>query len=229
MNEWQSQSTVEEYATKAVDPAIGWYEYEVNFPDLVRLIPEDTQSILDFGCGPGEFTEKLTTRFPKVTGADMAPMLAVARKKYPNISFVEWDGVSAIPVEMDMFDLIFSKLTLQFIEDLDALVSNFSKLLNPHGVFILSVPNPQKTATKFKLDINSVVSYDDEIGDTGIKIHPIHRPQQTYVEVFDRNGFNLVETSEPKVPESLFEKYNVPATYKLVSSRLNMKFVRKAN
>ena len=211
MNEWQSQSTVEKYATKAVDTAIGRYEYEVNFPDLVRLIPEDTRSILDFGCGSGEFTEKLTARFPKVTGADMAPMLSIARKKYPNISFVEWNGVGATPVEMDMFDLIFSKL------------------LNLHGVFILSVPNPQKTATKFKLDINSVVSYDDEIGDIGIKIHPIHRPRQIYIEAFDRSGFSLVETSEPKVPESLFEKYNVPEAYRSASSRLNMKFVRKAN
>lgn len=226
MNEWQSQSTIEEYAAKAVDPIIGWYEHEVNFPDLVRLIPEDAQSLLDFGCGPGEFTEKLTTRVPKVTGADMAPMLAIARKKYPNITFVGWDGVGAIPTEMDVFDVIFSKLTLQFIEDLDVLASNFSKLLNPHGVFILSVPNPKKIASKYNLDINSVVFYDDEIGDTGIKIHPIHRPKQIYVEAFDRNGFNLVETSEPKVPESLFEKYNVSEAYKTVSSRLNMKFVK---
>ena len=204
MSEWQSQSTVEEYAAKAVDPIIGWYEHEVNFPDLVRLIPKDTHSLLDFGSGPGEFTKKLTTRVPQVTGADMVPMLTIARKKYPNINFVEWNGVDSIPAELGTFDVVFSKLTLQFIEDLDTLASNFSKLLNPHGALIFSVPNPKKIASKFKLDLDTVAFYDDEIGDTGIKIHPIHRPKRIYVEAFERGGFNLVETSEPKVPASLF-------------------------
>lgn len=226
MNEWQLQSVVNEYATKAVDPIIGWYEHEVNFPDLVRLIPKNTKSLLDFGCGPGEFMKKFPKEISKVVGADMAPMLVFARKRNPSMEFIEWNGLDPIPTNMGMFDVIFSKMTLQFIEDLSLLASHFSKIMNVHGTLIISIHNPEKIVSEFKLDPDSVVSYDDEIGTTGIKIHPIYRPKHVYIEIFKRNGFDLIETSEPKVSEFLFKKYNAPEHYKIISNRLNFKFTK---
>lgn len=139
---------------------------------------------------------------------------------------MEWNGIDPILTKLGTFDVVFSKLTLQFIEDLDTLASNFAKILNSHGTLIFSVPNPNKIASKFKLDLNTVTFYDDEIGDTGIKIHPIHRPKRIYVEAFERGSFKLIETCEPKVPESLFEKYDVSEVYKTTPSRLNFKFIK---
>jgi len=222
-NEWQSKAMVKEYAAKAVDTVVGWYEYEVNFPDLVRLIPSEAQSLIDFGCGPGEFTKKLSVMFPIVVGVDMAPMLRIAHKNFPDINFVEWNG-STYPYNLIKVDVIFSKLTLQFVKDLNILTAHFVEILNDNGFVIFSVPNSSKISEKFNLKADSISIYKDEIGNTGIKIYPIYRSQQVYINTFEKAGLILVEISEPKISKELQKKYNVPVKYCEQSNRLNMKF-----
>jgi len=224
MSEWKSPALLEEYAAKVTDPVTGWYEHEVNFPDMVRLIPSGAKTLLDFGCGPGEFTNKLSQSFPRVAGADIAPMLEFARENYSDIDFIEWDGENDIPDELETFDVVFSKLTLQFIRDIDALAAKFFEIVSQNGSVIYSIPNPQKIYKKFNLEPDTVTEYSDEIGDTGIKIYPVYRPERVYIEAFTKAGFKFIEISEPDIANELAEKYNVSAAYASQSHRSNFKF-----
>ncbi len=144
MNEWFDQNTITEYSKKAVDRVWGWYEYEVNFPDLIRLLPTKRESLLDFGCGPGEFTSLLTQEADQVTGADVAPMIAVAKDKYPEVRFIAWDGGDPVSDELEKYDVVFAKLSLQFVEDLESVVRQFYKITETNGHLVVSVPNPDK-------------------------------------------------------------------------------------
>ena len=206
MNEWQLPSVIDEYVVALADPIVSSYENEVNFPDLVKLIPSETESLLDFGCGPGGFTDKLTQTVENVIGADMTQMITIAQKRYPKIKFIEWDGSKSLPESLGTFDVIFSKLTLQFIEDIDMLAVNFSKVLNPKGAVIFSVPNPEYIAQKCGLEYEVVTQYMDKVRGTNIEIRPIHRPKQVYIDTFVKAGFcwwNGVSLHQCKIRVSL--------------------------
>lgn len=224
MNEWQNSEVVNEYAKKAATMESGWYEYEVNFPDLIRLIPKDTRSVLDFGCGPAEFTYELDKIYEHVEGVDMSPMIEIARQNQPNITFTEWNGLTTVPKALSSYDVIFSKLVVQFIEDLPALLDNFQKILNRNGVVVISVLNPERIAEKLNFDPETVTSYDYEVGNTGIKVHPIHRPQSVYEEIFTNAGFSLVAASQPVISEEVSQKYKLASEQASGRKRLNMIF-----
>ncbi|MEZ4103915.1 MAG: class I SAM-dependent methyltransferase [Candidatus Paceibacterota bacterium] len=221
MNEWLDLKTIAHYAEKAVDRDWAWYEYEVNFPDLVKLLPADVGSVLDFGCGTGEFTSLLTEKADSVTGTDVSPMIDVARVKHPEIKFVVWDGNDSVPSELGVYDVIFAKLSLQFIEDLESTVKRLYKITKTDGYLIVSVPNPDKISKQFSFEGVENKRYQDEIGDTGIKINPIHRSEAEYFRVFRNAGFDVFEISKPMIPEKLCLKYN--AKNGEYSSRLNLK------
>ena len=224
MNEWNDEQVVTEYAKKATTTQSGWYEYEVNFPDMARLFPDNVSSVLDFGCGPAEFTHELNKLYGNVTGVDMMPMLEIARTNRPEIKFIEWNGLSSIPEELGHYDVIFSKLVIQFIDDLDVLASNFRSILKEGGAAVLSIPNPTRIARKFSLSPTEKAFYDDVVGETGIKIHPIYRPLEHYVSAFNKAGLVLVETSEPEIPNTIAKKHNLTPKQASDTKRMNLLF-----
>lgn len=190
----------------------------------MRLIPEQAHSVLDFGCGAGEFTQKLADRFGTVVGTDIEPILSIARQKHPALTLVEWNGESEVPSELSTYDVVFSKLVLPFIENVEQVAHNFRRITNEDGVVVISVPNPKKIAKKFGLNPAAISKYDDEVGSTGIKIHPTYRPLEKYVEIFSEAGFEVSEISKPLVSDDTLKKYNVSPKYNDIPSRLNMKF-----
>lgn len=89
------------------------------FVELLARINADPRSVVDLGCGPGNLTALLRTRWPEaeVRGVDSsAEMLAAARRDHPDLAFVvadlrEWvaDGGRA--------DVVVSNATLQWLPD----------------------------------------------------------------------------------------------------------------
>ncbi len=69
--------------------------------DLLAAVPlAHVRRAVDIGCGPGNSTEVLVARFPdaEITGLDSSPeMLAAARERLPNVSFVEADAATWTP------------------------------------------------------------------------------------------------------------------------------------
>ena len=225
MSEWYSEETAVRYAEQTADPQVGWFESEVNFPDVLRLIPEAARAVLDFGCGPGEFTQRLSEHFT-VVGTDIDPMVSIARKNHPNVSFFEWNGVFPVPQEMAEYDVVFCKLVIQFFENLHPVLMNFRGILKANGVVVCSVPHPDRIAKKLGMAKDAVAQYQDTIGDTGIVIRPFYRSQHAYVEAFTRAGFTLAEVSEPYISEDVLQKHAVPSGYNDMPNRLNMRFTK---
>src|SRR5262249_54600593 len=100
IDQWRDPDLAKEYTDKATNPSINWYEYEVNLPDFLSLIPKAAKSILDFGSGPGDVTAIITKQFPNATvdGCDASKaMLDLAKQQSPSINFFKWDGIEPIP------------------------------------------------------------------------------------------------------------------------------------
>jgi len=117
--------------------------------NLVRLSPS---TIIDVGCGTGDMTTKLLHAYKQahVIGMDFAEqMLGKTRSK------VSWrekvfgrrpallcGDAERLPIADQSTDLIFSNLTLQWCNDLDATFAEFRRILKPGGLLLFSSLGP---------------------------------------------------------------------------------------
>ncbi|MGV6873901.1 trans-aconitate 2-methyltransferase [Pseudochelatococcus sp. B33] len=114
---------------------------------LTRIFPAAPPGrVLDLGCGPGNSTELLVSRFPEaeVVGVDNAPdMLEKARQRLPGARFVEGDVAAAHGGWRDEgpFDLIFANAVLQWVPDHADLLPSLVELLSPGGTLAVQMPD----------------------------------------------------------------------------------------
>ncbi|PZQ15818.1 MAG: trans-aconitate 2-methyltransferase [Ancylobacter novellus] len=111
--------------------------------DLLARVPLQAPSrIVDLGCGPGNSTELLARRYPQaeIVGIDSSPdMLAAARKRLPDVEFVEADLASWSPERAP--DLIFANAVLQWLPDHEALFPRLLRLVAPGGALAAQMPD----------------------------------------------------------------------------------------
>jgi trans-aconitate 2-methyltransferase len=106
-----------------------------------RINVENPGKIMDVGCGPGNSTHVLSTKWPEseIIGIDSsASMITSARSNYPDL---EWriEDVTRMETE-EKYDIIFSNATLQWIEDQKKLIKNLVKMLKNKGALAVQVP-----------------------------------------------------------------------------------------
>lgn len=111
--------------------------------DTLALIdPAGIGSILDYGCGRGDWSGTLRARFPaaRITGIDIsATAIRKAREAMPDQEFRPFDGARA-PYAAGAFDLLFSYHVLEHVLDIDAVVSDMSRLVRPGGWLCIIFP-----------------------------------------------------------------------------------------
>lgn len=117
-----------------------WY-YPKNkweFDLAVSLVKEHRpQSILEVGCGSGEFLHRLTGCVDKAAGLEINERaIAAARTRGLNVTN---QRLSELP---DSFDMIFMFQVLEHLEHPGAFIADALAKLNPGGYLVLAVPNP---------------------------------------------------------------------------------------
>lgn len=132
MSDWNAAQYLR-FATERTRPAA----------DLLARVPLDTATdVLELGCGPGNGTALLASRFPKarITGVDSAPdMLAQARRALPRLAFIQADLRDYAPHESP--DLIFANAVLQWLPGHETLIPRLARLLEPGGCLAVQVPD----------------------------------------------------------------------------------------
>jgi trans-aconitate 2-methyltransferase len=111
--------------------------------ELLARVPDEAPArIVDLGCGPGNSTALLRTRWmdAKIEGLDSsADMLAQAEKS----------GIAADWIEADLatwraptpYDVIFSNATFQWLGDHAVLLPRLLSYVKPGGTFAYQVPH----------------------------------------------------------------------------------------
>lgn len=108
----------------------------------IKFIPD---SILDLGCGTGEVAFLLKNKFPKteIYGLDLAEgMIQQAEKRSlqenkPDIIFKVGD-MERIDYPDELFGLIISNLSLQWLDEPDKCFKEIYRVLKPEGKLIFS-------------------------------------------------------------------------------------------
>ena len=100
----------------------------------------DPKKILDMACGTGIVTFALAQKFPcsTVTGVDLQGEYlgyAKAKKVEKNIENVEFLEKSAEDTKEGKYDLITASYLPKYV-DLDVIIRNCSKILNPGGLLV---------------------------------------------------------------------------------------------
>jgi SAM-dependent methyltransferase len=98
--------------------------------------------VLDAGCGPGVVCGLAAARGAAPTGVDVAPgMLAEARRRLPEVAFVEADLV-ALPFASGSFDACVGGFVLNHLPAPEAAVAELARVLAPGGTLALSLWEP---------------------------------------------------------------------------------------
>jgi trans-aconitate 2-methyltransferase len=111
--------------------------------DLLAAVPLGRPAkVVDVGCGPGNSTELLLSRFPQaqVAGLDSSPaMLAEARLRLPELAFAEADASRWIP-EADV-QLVFANAVYQWVPNRLAQLPRVLAALPAGGVLAVQMPD----------------------------------------------------------------------------------------
>lgn len=110
--------------------------------ELLERIPLAAPGMIyDLGCGTGEVTRLIASRWPKaeVYGLDnSAEMLSQAAKEPSRVQWIEADIRDWEPAEVP--DLIYSNATLQWVDRHDELFPRLLGMLNPGGRLAVQMP-----------------------------------------------------------------------------------------
>jgi trans-aconitate 2-methyltransferase len=110
--------------------------------DLVSRIEFDKPDrIIDIGCGPGNSTQILVTRWTDsyIVGVDNSPaMIEKAKKDYPR---QDWRILDAGSEKIEgKYDIVFSNATIQWIPNHTDLLIRFHSILSEKGLIAIQVP-----------------------------------------------------------------------------------------
>lgn len=199
---WDDAQVVLEYARLEEDPRANWYEHTVNLPSLMSLMPASAEHVHDYGCGYGWLTKRLSENkdYVKVSGSDISRVaVEIAKQKYPGIDFFQWDGSQPLRTSVPIFDVVFSRLVLMFVDDLSKLAHSLYTMLKPGGCLVSSITHPINSFTKIDESYFTNTIYETIAGASGPKIQIRHRTLQDYLNPFLATGFQLDKLSEPSI------------------------------
>lgn len=111
--------------------------------DLAARINLDApHTIVDLGCGPGNSTQVLRTRWPpaELLGVDQSPdMIQAAKTSYPGQGWLLADAALWTP--SDPVSLIYSNAALQWLPDHGSLLRRLFSLVAPGGALAFQIPS----------------------------------------------------------------------------------------
>ncbi|MFC7026182.1 class I SAM-dependent methyltransferase [Promicromonospora thailandica] len=174
-----------------------------NHPAMVDLAGDVAGlQVLDAGCGSGPLTAALRSAGAVMTGIDGSPeMLATARRRLgDDVPLHVADLAEPLPFADDAFDVVVCSLVLHYLEDWDAPLAEFRRVLRPGGRLVLSVNHPTVFAhLRPTEDYFAVHRFSDEFrfGDQEATLTFWHRPLHAMFDAFRGAGFAVSAVAEP--------------------------------
>jgi ubiquinone/menaquinone biosynthesis C-methylase UbiE len=184
-------------------------------PAILKLLGNlKDKVVLDSGCGSGYFTFELAQTAQKVIGTDYADQFVeISRKKYAqvsNLSFQTHDVTQPLVFENETFDLVISKMVLQYVPEIKTFAQESFRVLKTTGELIVAIDHPfhtqfyyaQALAGKIHKKYPHLENYFSDTPQTKrslwdqVELTWYPRTVSTYVESFLKVGFELKAMEE---------------------------------
>ncbi|HJQ23250.1 MAG TPA: class I SAM-dependent methyltransferase [Blastocatellia bacterium] len=214
------------------------YSENVERPVIESLLGDLRQaSALDLGCGSATYATRLAARGARVVGVDLsATMLKLARAR-ARTNGVELELMAAdiskpLPLADAQFDLVFTATALHYVEDLQSVMREIARVLQPHGRLLASVLHPMSTS-RFPVRDHNDASSDEwatrarwpahyfaaaprcvetpwlafgEVSDEGRRLDCFHHTVSDYFAALEAAGLQWTHLREPAPPASFAAK-----------------------
>lgn len=192
---------------------------------LDGLRPLKGQAILDFGCGPGIFSQVLSRGGAKVLGLDQAPkMIELARAHDPLGRYDLYRGLLADQLRGQMFDAICATFVFCTMADTELryILRDMRSLLRPEGKLLV---------LEINLAVSMGVEYADMCYEFGEVIQPgerlkvtfkqkpdlvftdVYRRHDDYLVLFEEAGFTVEKMEEPRPDTTWGERWETELKY----------------
>ncbi|MBD8870665.1 methyltransferase domain-containing protein [Nocardioides donggukensis] len=153
------------------------------FVDLVqRIAAEDPETVLDLGCGPGNLTRLLTSRWPgaAVSGLDSSPEMIEAARAADDRIVWEVGDLRTWAGEPHRVDVVVSNATLQWVPGHLDLLGPLLDNITPTGWLAFQVPgNVDEPSHTLRQEIAEQDRYAAHLA--GVAVPSSHDPA-TYLE-----------------------------------------------
>lgn len=155
-------------------------------------------TLLDYGCGTGEFLKACTARDWKIYGIEPS---GKARQKslYTTQTLI---ASSLKDISINHFNVITLWHVLEHIPDLNETIEKLKEKLNDSGTMFIAVPNHRSSDAKY---------YDSYWAGYDVPRHLWHFSQSTMQKLLQKNGLKLIRTVPMKLDafyvSLLSEKY----------------------
>lgn len=146
--------------------------------------------VMDFGCGPGFFTEALARKAARVIAVDVQPaMLKKARKRLGSsaarVDFVVTADGTQLDVPTASVDLVFLAYVYHEVPESARLLSEFARTLRPGGRLVI-MERTQGVPSGFRAPVMDPDSVEKEVQLLGFAPRERIRWSESTLLVFER-------------------------------------------
>lgn len=184
-------------------------------PAVLSMLPDVAEKrVLDIGCGPGFYAEKLLERGAQVVSFDVTPdFVEITRERIGDRATVlQHDLRQPLHFAQDgEFDGAIAPLVLDYIEDWESVFREVRRVLKPGGWLVCSAGHPMGDwhyTQKHGLarDYFATESFSIKwsgFGEPAPVVHSFRRPLAAQINPLLRAGLALEEVLEPLPVEAM--------------------------
>lgn len=156
--------------------------------DTTKYKKKSKHSILDVGCGIGEFGKELAKDGYKVIGVDISKKAVLTANLVPvkNFKAIEADIEKKKLFNANSLDVILCCAVLHHFPDLNSstVLRNFRYWLKPNGFVVIWEPNGSNPVTQVSSFLRRFISNEDFATP-----NEINHSYYSYKKIFNKNGF----------------------------------------
>jgi SAM-dependent methyltransferase len=120
------------------------------------------RTVLDLGCGQGEFTAALAEAGVTATGAEVsARAVERARRRHPELEFVQVPIEGPLPFADSGYEVVWAGEVIEHVADTARWLSEVRRVLRPGGRLILTTPSHGR----LRLLAGGIERFSEPLGD----------------------------------------------------------------